>query len=422
MRTTINSSSIVVNGGRDFTPGALLSNQNVDLWVKGGTIVEKEMCVYGNINASSIVSLGGELIINGNTNLADVFIDELTVTGTCDLADVFIDDLHITGNLVVEGDSSMDGTLNVVGNTVVNNLTITGILVGGGGDVSFDGTGLESTTAGTTSTASGNYTSAYGYGATASGLNTISIGHESNASIAESILIGNGLVSTGTLGGIGIGSDARESSVAVGRNISLPSVLAKQCTIIGNNNTVNSQYGACDGHTIVGYNNLMTSIDYNTIIGSNNVMFGTEVGFGSEYNVVIGSFSGCSDYFEQVAIGYNVSTFGNQSVVIGSRSVSNYRSVTIGSESACAGSNSIAIGYDASTSSSTGCIAIGSLASASVTDSIAIGNTATASSVTNALAIRINASSVNATAPTGATTYLGVNINGVNYKILLQVP
>lgn len=48
-------SSLVIITGRDCAPGRFLSQQSPDLWVKGGSLIEKTLCVGGNIGVEGFL-------------------------------------------------------------------------------------------------------------------------------------------------------------------------------------------------------------------------------------------------------------------------------------------------------------------------------------------------------------------------------
>ena len=89
-------SSMTLIGGREAKPGVPLRFQSPDLWVKGGSIIEKTLCVLGNICVDGL-SLGN---ICG-----DVYTDKI-------IAKELQHPISFVGDLVIDPDFSLVGDIH----------------------------------------------------------------------------------------------------------------------------------------------------------------------------------------------------------------------------------------------------------------------------------------------------------------------
>lgn len=131
--------SVVLIGGRDCRPNAPLSTQNPDLWVQGGSIIEKTLCVLGNISSPGVITSSafcGDILTNEiiskdlNTPIdiiGDVNFDEnFTVTVPGDLV---VNNFTVTGNVtgnISGGTGNISGDFSVSGKTTTGELCVTG--------------------------------------------------------------------------------------------------------------------------------------------------------------------------------------------------------------------------------------------------------------------------------------------------------
>lgn len=136
--------SLVLIAGRDCRPDLPLRAQGPDLWVRGGAIVEKTMCVLGNLSVDGMMSgnLCGDLFTDrivakelqdGITVIGDLFVDPDFVlqvdevkanclTGVEGAPITFKSGLELSkqnlgnvGNISVCGTASFDGNVNING-------------------------------------------------------------------------------------------------------------------------------------------------------------------------------------------------------------------------------------------------------------------------------------------------------------------
>lgn len=145
--------TLTLIGGRDCIPGALLSQQSPDLWVHGGAIIEKNLCVGGNIGTDGYIignicadraligtleekhinegiNVVGDMNFNcGNvTNIGLLTVQTIAAANGCGAgntlhlgSDVTIfGDLEVGANLIVNQTTILEGDLNVVGNSYFN--------------------------------------------------------------------------------------------------------------------------------------------------------------------------------------------------------------------------------------------------------------------------------------------------------------
>ena len=122
---------------RNFNPFSSTVQTSVDLRVKGGAEIHKNLCVTGNVYAETSVStpiLYVELITNKNSS-PDILIapegnvdivPEMGQTNICSLLNIK-GDVDITGNLDLEGNFYIDGELEIDGNVdIEGNLIVDG--------------------------------------------------------------------------------------------------------------------------------------------------------------------------------------------------------------------------------------------------------------------------------------------------------
>jgi hypothetical protein len=88
-------SSLWLLGGRDCKPGTLLKQQSPDLWVKGGSIVEKTLCVLGNLTVDGLMT--------GNV-CGQLFTDQI-------VAKVLQDGIDVFGDLIIDPDFDLVSTI-----------------------------------------------------------------------------------------------------------------------------------------------------------------------------------------------------------------------------------------------------------------------------------------------------------------------
>lgn len=195
------------------------------------------------------------------------------------------------------------------------------------------------------------------------------------------VVIGNGAVGSGGLQAVAVGdvANAGVASVAIGSSASATGNIA---VAIG-------RQAVASGGWSVAVGPVATSSAGGVSVGRN-----TEA--PAIYNV---------------AVGYTAKATGTNSVCVGG---SNSHGAT--------GNNSCAIGA-LTYADATSAVALGYAADCNgIASSIAIGASAFVKNASFPVSITTNASGINATAPTGAVTYLGITVNGVDYKLLLQVP
>ena len=145
--------TLTLIGGRDCIPGALLSQQSPDLWVHGGAIIEKNLCVGGNIGTDGYIignicadralistleekhinegiNVIGDMNFNcGNvTNIGLLTVQTIAAANGCGAgntlhlgSDVTVfGDLEVGANLIVNQTTILEGELHVVGNSFFN--------------------------------------------------------------------------------------------------------------------------------------------------------------------------------------------------------------------------------------------------------------------------------------------------------------
>jgi hypothetical protein len=145
--------TLTLIGGRDCIPGALLSQQSPDLWVHGGAIIEKNLCVAGNIGVDGYIignicadraligtleekhinegiNVIGDMNFNcGNvTNIGYLSVQTIAAANDCGAgntlhlgSDVTVfGDLEVGANLIVNQSTILEGELHVVGKSYFN--------------------------------------------------------------------------------------------------------------------------------------------------------------------------------------------------------------------------------------------------------------------------------------------------------------
>jgi hypothetical protein len=128
-QTTVNSqkseqlTSLVIIGGRDCKPGALLSHQNPDLSVKGGGVIEKSLVVSGNVISDSFIigNVVSELLLVAN--IQEKYLEEgIDIIGDIRMNCGNIFDMKILGvdTLIAScGNGGPSGNTISVGNDMV---------------------------------------------------------------------------------------------------------------------------------------------------------------------------------------------------------------------------------------------------------------------------------------------------------------
>lgn len=164
------------------------------------------------------------------------------------------------------------------------------------------------------------------------------------------------------------------------------------------------QYDGSNWLPNVIYPNGTISLGYGAVPNASLLNQVIGIGYEALYNATTGADS-------NTVLGYQAGitvTTGNSNVIIG-------RDADV---MANMNSFGVAIGYAARTNSNG--VSIGNSANTnSVLNAIAIGQNAAPLDANHAISLSINASSVTGVAPGGATSYLGITINGVNYKIAI---
>jgi hypothetical protein len=87
--------SLVLISGKDYNPELPLRSQGPSFWVKGGSIIEKSMCVLGNL------IVGG--IIIGNL-CGQVYTDKI-------IAKELQDGIDVCGDMIIDPDFDLIGTI-----------------------------------------------------------------------------------------------------------------------------------------------------------------------------------------------------------------------------------------------------------------------------------------------------------------------
>lgn len=152
------------------------------------------------------------------------------------------------------------------------------------------------------------------------------------------------------------------------------------------------------------FNNGTTVLGGGAVTNASTLNQVTGIGSQTLLNAVAGADG-------NTALGYQAGdtvTTGNNNVLVGNGAdvMANMNSygVAVGCM-ARTNSRGVAIGYAANTNS--------------IINAIALGENAAPLDADHAIALFVNAASVTAVAPGGGTSYLGININGVNYKIMI---
>lgn len=101
-------------GGRDCVPGAPLTAYTPDLWIRGGSAIEKSLCVLGNIYTE------GTFVGN--------LCSQIALTET--LSEKFLGEgISVLGNLIMDGNSTLFAGAIVADKLTVNEITSDGDLI-----------------------------------------------------------------------------------------------------------------------------------------------------------------------------------------------------------------------------------------------------------------------------------------------------
>lgn len=402
-------SSLVIMSGRDCAPGRFLSQQSPDLWVKGGSLIEKTLCVGGNI--------GVEGFLIGNVCSELVLVSQIQEK-------FFGEGIIVSGNLMMQPDDYMyvssirshpgkDLCLSAAPNQSVticggNCLDLNSHDICNAGNIDATSLDIEEL-----NLQCGNITN----------VNTITIsrleGSNCNgtevsivsdayllqeAQVGGNLFVDNNSIFYGDICNFGEtilkGNVTMDAELSVGGNLfaDINGTFSGDLCVLGDsslkgNASVDLEL-LVDGSTILGH-----TLQMSNVTGNGKILF--------DDSIVIGNISS-------------------------SASASN--SIVIGKDATVSVENGIGIGQGADVSGNAG-VAIGFSASVKVDDGVAIGTNATTSTVGNAIAIGVDAGVFNIdaahplalglssgiTVETIASTHtLGVVIGGVQYKLLLS--
>jgi len=365
-------SSLVIMSGRDCLPGRFLSQQSPDLWVKGGTLIEKTLCVGGNIGVE------GYLIGNVCSELALVsqiqekfFGEGIIVSGNVMMQpDDYFSVSSIAGlpskPLCLSADP--DQSVTICGG---NCLDLAGHDICNAGNIDANSLDLSEL-----NLQCGNITN----------VDTITISRleGSNCNGTEVSIVSDAYFLQE--------AQVRGNLFVDNNQILYGDFCAFGESILKGNATIDLEL-AVDGSTTLGHTLRMSNIS-----GNGKILFDDAVVIGDE--------------------------FSNSNTSSG---------IIIGKNTIVSGTNSVAIGQGATVTGNSA-VAIGLDTMIEMDDTVAIGTNATTGNVGNAIAIGHNAGVINLdsnhplalglssgiTVESIASTHtLGVVIGGVQYKILL---
>jgi len=131
--------NLTLIGGRDCIPGVPMNHQSPDLWVQGGAIIERTLCVNGNVVAKNFIgNVCADTVLT--TTLKEKYTGEgIEIIGNLNIGDITLDNIDLNcGNLynasivqvdriIPSGCLTADNTVRFVGNASVSeNLDVTG--------------------------------------------------------------------------------------------------------------------------------------------------------------------------------------------------------------------------------------------------------------------------------------------------------
>ena len=188
------------------------------------------------------------------------------------------------------------------------------------------------TAVGNSSTASGDHSTALGYGTSAQGSSTTAIGG-ANANGTNLTVIGNGSTASSS----SWYGDAISNSTAIGG----AHISASDAAAIGSNATVNGQYGVA-----LGYNSNVSYQSTGVGTGTKASNTGTAVGYGAQssgyQSAAVGAGSNATGQ-NAVSLGGG-GAWGDYSIALGSGAGTTAHGIAIGQNSGAWGENAIAIG------------------------------------------------------------------------------
>jgi len=224
----------------------------------------------------------------------------------------------------------------------------------------------------------------------------------------------------GTVTGERYPSDPSAEGVWYGTNTK-SNVVSSSVTIGNNAASGTRTWCVTIGNSATSTNNENVSVGRNAAAGGAAIAIGDQSSAALQASAV-GGRALATGGGGSTAVGYQARGTSSNTVALGRDAFATGSGATsIGWVSRGSQTNTCALGRQAN-ASATSAIAIGANTFSDIANGIAIGAGANTLNTSYPIAIVTNASGVNATAPTGAVTYLGVTINGVQYKILLQAP